>query len=184
MRLLFRESTSPGASDGSGPYLDNVVLAKPGPTVAPTPSPTAAPTPSPTFTATAAPTVPPTLPACVTSDANWVCNGSFELNEVPSGSSQDFSDGLVPGWMSLRGTMCLVNNRDGVSAPNGSLYAELDCISGGQIEGVYQDIPTVAGQTYAISFIMRARDPSRASLEDEGVNVSCCSVIFTFLSLF
>ena len=65
VRLLFRESSSAGASDGSGPYIDDVVLAKvpetPAPTAAPTPSPTKAPTPSPTMAPTPAPTPSPTM---------------------------------------------------------------------------------------------------------------------------
>ena len=159
VRLLFRESASPGASDGSGPYLDNIVLATSVPTPSPTSAPSAAPTPSPT-------------PDCQVSTSNLVCNGSFERNDVPSGSSIDFSADMVPGWTSLTGSICLVDNRDGVSAADGLNYAELDCVAGGPIEGVFQFIPTTSVQLYTISFMMRARDPSRASLEDEGINVS------------
>ena len=161
VRLLFRESASSGASDGSGPYIDNVVLSV---GVAPTP----APTPSPTVLATPSPTL---APVCVTSPSNLICNGSFESNDVPFGGSIDFSSDMVPGWESMTGMICLVENRGGVPAPDGFNYAELDCVAGGPIEGVYQEIPTVAGQPYTLSFMMRARDPSRASLEDEGVNV-------------
>ena len=40
------------------------------------------------------------------------------------------------------------------------------------MEGLYQDIPTEAGQAYLLSFRMKSQDPGRASMEDEGVNVS------------
>lgn len=143
VRLFIRESFIPGASDGSGPFLDKVSLIR-------------------------------ATPICVTSDANLVCNGSFELNDVPDGGDTDFSDTLVPGWSSLRGNVCLVDNRDGVAAPDGFNYAELDCIAGNPVEGLFQDIPTEAGQLYRLTFKMRARDPTRATLEDEGVNVSTC----------
>ena len=73
VKLLFRESLSKGASDGSGPYIDDVVLkpiaitpppptpeATPNPTPYPTPYPTEA-TPNPTPYPTAPPTPPPTV---------------------------------------------------------------------------------------------------------------------------
>ena len=163
VRLLFRESNP---SDGSGPYIDGVVLAKRMPTPAPTPAPTAAATP--------APTPSPTVPECVTSDANLVCNGSFESNDVPDGGDEAFDDDLVPGWKSLTNSVCLVDNRGGVEAPDGFNYAELDCIAGGPTEGLFQDIPTEAGQIYDLTFMMRARDPAKANTEDEGINVSLC----------
>ena len=78
----------------------------------------------------------------------------------------------VPGWQSLRGTVCLANSVEGMKAFDGSNAAELDCINGGAIEGLYQDIATEPGTTYRLSFMMRARDGSRASTEDEGINVS------------
>ena len=153
-RLLFRESRASGASDGSGPYIDQVVLTKQ------QENPTASPTPS------------PTVPTCVTSESNLICNGSFELNSVPLGEKRDISDSTIPGWNALRNSVCLANFLGAVSAPDGSNFAELDCIAGGSVEGIYQDIPTVAGQPYTLSFMMRARDSSRAGTEDEGINVS------------
>ena len=106
------------------------------------------------------------------SESNLVCNGSFEANNIADGNSQFFSDQQVPGWNSLRGLVCLVDNRDGVVAAEGSIYAELDCANDNLVEGLFQDVPTEVGQVYNLSFMMRARDPSRAGTEDEGINVS------------
>ena len=117
-------------------------------------------------------------PPCVTSDANLVCNGSFEFNDVPDDGAMDISSAVVLGWKSLTGMVCLVDNRDGIAAPDGFNYAELDCIAGGPTEGLFQDIPTEAGQIYDLTFMMRARDPAKANTEDEGVNVSFFLVCF------
>ena len=144
----------------------------PSPTPGPTANPTSSPTPGPTANPTSSPAPGPTVPTCVTSESNLVCNGSFELNSVPLGEKRDISDSVIPGWNALRNSLCLANFLGAVSAPDGSNFAELDCIDGGSVEGIYQDIPTVAGQPYTLSFMMRARDPSRASTEDEGINVS------------
>ena len=153
VKLLFRESLSKGASDGSGPYIDDIVL-KPIQVTAP---PTSFSTPLPDV--------------CELYTDNLVCNGSFELNVVDAGTKKEFADYLVPGWTSSTGTVCLSNYAYGVPAYEGKNYAELDCIAGGPVEGLYQMVPTLEDQEYALSFKMRARDPY-PNTEDEGVNVS------------
>ena len=133
-------------------------------TFAPTPSPTPEPTEDPCF---------------FRSDDNLLCNGSFELNAVPSGELIRFPEDQVPGWNSLGDIICLNNNVGNVQAADGTKYAELDCIAGGSIEGLYQDVVTVPGVEYTLSFKMRSRDPNKAFTEDEGVNVS--RLLFIFL---
>ena len=112
-----------------------------------------------------------TVPTCEFSTENLICNGSFELNVVDAGTKKEFADYLVPGWTSSTGTVCLSNYAYGVPAYEGKNYAELDCIAGGPVEGLYQMVPTLEDQEYALSFKMRARDPY-PNTEDEGVNVS------------
>ena len=145
-RLLIRESVTPGASDGSGPLIDDVILS-------------------------------PTL--CTRSESNWICNGSFEFNEVPSGRVEIFTNEMVTGWTSNTGNICIGNDLFNtiapdlpVAAPDGSNYLTLDCSASGGTEGIYQDIPTISGQKYRLTWKMRPQDPSRFDLEDEGVNVS------------
>ena len=145
------------------------------PTQTPTENPTEPPTQTPTENPTKFPTELPTpmpTPECSISPENLVCNPSFESNTVSDGEKKEFSAMEVPGWQSLRGTVCLANSVEGMKAFDGSNAAELDCINGGAIEGLYQDIATEPGTTYRLSFMMRARDGSRASTEDEGINVS------------
>ena len=154
-RILFRESIVSSGNDGSGPYIDEVVLKE----LVATPSPTSAP--------------------CVRTDTNLLCNGSFELNDVNSGSMGIFLEDNVSGWSSASGGfVCLINDLN-IAAPNGQNYLALDCRAGGDIEGVFQDVPTVPGQEYRLTWKMRPADPNRFDLEDEGVNVS--DVYFYFL---
>lgn len=150
-----------------GPGLREFTFENPTSPAAPTPRPTPAPTPSPT----------PQSNECSVSNANLVCNGSFEMNSVNGGMSEMFSPELVPGWSSLHNSICLVQNRDSIAAADGVNYVEIDCVAGGRIEGIYQDILTERGQEYNLSFMMRARDAGKASSEDEGVNVSCPIVV-------
>ena len=113
-------------------------------------------------------------------DSNHLCNGSFELNAVPSGQTQGIQYQSIPGWKgrnSQTDTLTLFNSVGGVDAPDGSNYLELD--SHGGLEGFYQDVPTVLGEVYILSWRMRAVDSAKADTEDEAVVVSvkCSSAL-------
>lgn len=124
----------------------------------PTPAPTQTPMPTP-------------LPVCAPGD-NLITNGSFEMNLVAVGQSKEFSLSEVPGWSTFDGgPLKLYNNVNGVSAVDGENYAELDD-NVNAVENIYQYVPTVKDYFYTLSFSMRARDPTKADTEDEGIVVS------------
>ena len=126
------------------------------------------PTPS-----TPMPTPMPTPSPICDPNENLIENGSFEANPVPNGQTKKLSLSAVPGWMSYDGgKLKLYNNVNGVSAPDGNNYAELDDVPGNATEGIYQYINTVKDRIYTLSFYMRARDPNNANSEDEGIVVS------------
>ena len=63
---------------------------------------------------------------------------------------------LVPGWTAISGSAIeLWNNLIGVDATNGQNFGELDYL--GRQDGFYQDVKTVAGQKYDLSFDARSR---------------------------
>ena len=114
---------------------------------------------------------------------NLVCNGSFEYNTAPSGSETTIALRDIPGWRSINdqsSSLKLFNNFDGITAvPVGSKYAQLDNIQGGNVEGIFQDIPTMEGQQYLLTFFVRAREPSNADTDDEAVVVSLRNMIIS-----
>ena len=84
-------------------------------------------------------------------------NGSFEsstLAAYDTGRWGAFSS--VPGWTAISGSAIeLWNNLNGVDATNGNNFGELDYM--GAQDGFYQDVKTVAGQNYDLSFDARSR---------------------------
>ncbi|MET4848185.1 Ig-like domain-containing protein [Bradyrhizobium japonicum] len=139
-RLTFREVASQ-SSDGLGALYDNIQL-----------------------TATTAKPVD-SLPDAT--DKNLMVNGSFEsspLTPLQGGRWGAFD--AIPGWHAISGgTIELWNNLNGVKATDGVNYGELDYA--GARDGLYQDVKTVAGQQYVLSFDARSRP---------GFTSSTCSV--------
>lgn len=90
---------------------------------------------------------------------NLLVNGSFEASTLAplagwGGSWGAFSS--VPGWTAITGgTIELWNNLNGVRATDGGNFGELD-YTGGR-DGFYQNVRTVAGQSYDLSFDARSR---------------------------
>lgn len=98
---------------------------------------------------------------------NLLVNGSFEATTLAP-----FADGRwgayrsVSGWTAITGGMIeLWNNLDGVKASDGGNFGELD-YAGAQ-DGFYQDVKTVVGQVYNLSFDARSRP---------GFTASTCSI--------
>jgi len=95
--------------------------------------------------------------------ANLIQNGSFENPEVTTGSWDFFSSADVPGW---NGSNIEIweGGFNGVNAYEGSQFAELNAHPDmdGPF-GIYQEINTVAGQTYNLSFAYRARQSNSES---------------------
>ena len=102
------------------------------------------------------------------SSNNLLVNGSFEdstLAPYDTGRWGAFSS--VPGWTAISGSVIeLWNNLVGVDATNGQNFGELDYL--GAQDGFYQDVKTVAGQNYDLSFDARSRpgfDSSTTSMD-------------------
>ena len=92
--------------------------------------------------------------------ANLLVNGSFEASPLSAGRWAAFSS--VPGWTALTGgTIELWNNLNNVKATDGVNYGELDYL--GARDGFYQNVKTVAGQSYELSFDARSRPGFTAS---------------------
>jgi hypothetical protein len=94
-------------------------------------------------------------------------NGSFESSSLaPLQDGRWGAFDSVQGWHATSGgTIELWNNLNGVKAGNGGNYGELDFA--GALDGLYQDVKTVAGQEYALSFDARSRP---------GFTSSTCSI--------
>ncbi|MDF0578230.1 Ig-like domain-containing protein [Bradyrhizobium yuanmingense] len=139
-RLTFREVSSQG-SDGLGALYDNIEL-----TVATATPPTQIPEPT---------------------GKNLLVNGSFESSSLaPLQGGRWGAFDSVPGWHAISGgTIELWNNLNGVKASDGGNFGELDYV--GARDGLYQDVKTVAGQQYDLSFDARSRP---------GFSSSTCSI--------
>ncbi len=99
---------------------------------------------------------------------NLLVNGSGSshplLTALDTGRWGAFSS--VAGWSAISGgTIELWNNLNGVQATDGKNYGELDYKEAR--DGFYQDVKTVAGQSYDLSFDARSRP---------GFTGSTCSV--------
>jgi hypothetical protein len=133
-RLTFSEVAGQG-SDGLGALYDNVSLT----------ANTSAPVTS----------EPVTQPPAT--GANLLVNGSFESSSLaPYDTGRWGAFSSVPGWTAISGSAIeLWNNLNGVQATDGQNYGELDYL--GAQDGFYQDVKTVAGQSYDLSFDARSR---------------------------
>ncbi len=110
--------------------------------------------------------VPPTAPITPTAPANLLVNGSFEANELATGTFAHL--GSMLGWTALPGgRMELWNAHRGVQAKHGVDFVELDGQSA--TDGFYQDVRTSAGQSYTLSFDLAARPDT--ALSTQGVEV-------------
>jgi uncharacterized protein (DUF427 family) len=97
---------------------------------------------------------------------NLLVNGSFEDSAVATGQYAVFQ--TLPGWTAITGGRIeLWNAHNGVVATNGVDFAELDYA--GALDGFYQDVRTTAGQSYTLTFDLRARPNVAASTQ--GVEV-------------
>jgi glucose/arabinose dehydrogenase/uncharacterized protein (DUF427 family) len=98
--------------------------------------------------------------------ANLLTNGSLEQPTVPTNRFASLAS--IPGWTAISGgSIELWNAHNGVSAPNGVNFAELDFA--GARDGFFQDVTTVAGQAYTLTFDLRGR--AGAALTSQSVEV-------------
>jgi uncharacterized protein DUF642/PEP-CTERM motif-containing protein len=101
------------------------------------------------------------LAFCVTARANLVSNGSFESPAVPIGGFTNFASGSVaiPGWTvgGAAGGVSIVNGAftQGCctfAAQDGSQWLDLTGAGVNAVEGVKQDVSTIPGMRYVLSF--------------------------------
>jgi hypothetical protein len=96
----------------------------------------------------------PAIAAPVT--GNLIQNGSFENDFVNANSWKSFA--TIDGWNADNNRFEIWNNYRGVTAKEGNQFAELNADPGtGAAFSFYQNISTVIGQTYDISFAYQAR---------------------------
>ena len=85
----------------------------------------------------------------VTTQAQLITNGSFENignTNIPKQGWVLANPSQVPGWNTLLGQKIEVwdGNAMGIPAADGSQFIELD-VTGSARDGLYQDVPTTAG---------------------------------------
>ncbi len=82
---------------------------------------------------------------------NLLNDGSFETAGVPPGGVSGVS--VIGGWYPVnRSTIEVWNNHAGRTGSNGSEWVELNNNGSSNTQGIYQDINTVNGATYSITF--------------------------------
>jgi hypothetical protein len=84
--------------------------------------------------------------------AGLVTNGSFEADAIPSGTFAYLPS--ITGWTLASGPAIEIQNHVAGSPFDGNQFVELDSSAN---SGMYQDIATVAGQTYQLSFAYSPR---------------------------
>ena len=99
-------------------------------------------------------------------------NGSFESVDFRR-SWTTKSDEDVDGWHSLNGELLEFWNSgriNGVESSDGSVHSEIDFNRSGETDGIYQDVDTVEGETYTLTFDLRSRHDD-ADSESEALYV-------------
>lgn len=86
-------------------------------------------------------------------DANLIINGSFEMPDVTRGTFLIFSSG-IPGWTTSFGSGIEIQDHRAGSPFAGDQHVELDSSAN---SGMLQQIPTVGGRTYTLSFAYSPR---------------------------
>lgn len=103
--------------------------------------------------------------------ANLIENGGFEDPVIDSGTWQYFVSGDVAGWDGSN--IEIWNDFNGVSAYEGDQFAELNAHPyTGSAFSIFQDLNTVAGQWYELSFAYRARSNDSEAFEVTAADVS------------
>ncbi len=106
------------------------------------------------------------LPA--TAATNLIVNGGFE-NPTGVTTWTPFSPSVVPGWSGSNSVEIWRTGFNGVPSYEGVQHAELNS-TGAAPFSLFQDISTIAGQTYELSFAYRARANSSESFRVQASN--------------
>lgn len=104
------------------------------------------------------------------SHASLITNGSFEDNEVSSGKWTWMTSDNVNGWSGSN--IEIWNNLNNVTAFDGNNFIELNSHAEDSVSfSIYQDIETILGEEYSLSFAYRARGKG-----DESFSVDVLSI--------
>ena len=167
---------APVATPTSSPVVARtgapVVAPTKAPVAAPTNAPVVAPTEAPVAAPTNAPVVAPTDTPLVAEDESPVAvptdllvNGGFE--DFPTVTRWRALDAV--GWSSLNGNKLEIwaSGFSRTNAHSGKHLMELDYRGGSRtaVDGIFQDIQTVDGQEYQLTFYMQARRTSNSAEE-------------------
>ena len=101
----------------------------------------------------------------VPASAELVTNGGFEAPAIPNHSFSYLHS--IPGWTLASGPAIEIQNHVAGSPYAGNQFVELDSSAN---SGMYQDLSTVVGRTYELSFAYSARPGIAAN--STGINVS------------
>jgi hypothetical protein len=95
----------------------------------------------------------------IAAPVNLVQNGGFENESVDTNSWKSFATNDVLGWSSDTSDIEIWDSYGNVTAKEGTQFAELNAhpSTTGSAFSLYQDITTVAGNSYEISFAYQAR---------------------------
>lgn len=94
--------------------------------------------------------------------ANLITNGSFEDNDIATGTWQWFSANDVNGWNGSN--IEIWDNLFGEAAYEGDQFIELNAHPVPQTSfSIYQDFNTIVGETYSVSFAYQARNSTDES---------------------
>ncbi len=101
----------------------------------------------------------------LTSHANIIVNGSFENNDVANGRWKFMSSSLVDGWSGSN--IEIWDNHRREKAADGSQFIELNAHGkrNGQFYNIFQQLDTVAGERYDLSFAYQARRNSNEAFK-------------------
>lgn len=108
--------------------------------------------------------------------ANLVQNGTFEAPVVASGTYSIFLS--IPGWATAFGPGIEIQNHVAGSPFEGRQFVELDSNAN---SGMYQDLATVAGESYLLSFAHSPRPGVNAN--SNGIDVFWGGSVVTNLAL-
>ena len=98
-----------------------------------------------------------------TDSTQLLVNGSFEANELNNGQWSLFSG--IDGWKTS--TQVEIQNNVTNKASDGAQVVEMDADN--KVDNVYQDVQTVAGHAYELTFDTATRNDTKHDRHDRGL---------------
>lgn len=110
-----------------------------------------------------------------TANANMIVNGSFETPDIGTGGWSIFPS--ILGWSTTFGSGIEVQDHAAGSPFDGDQHVELDSWSN---SGMSQEITTIAGQSYLLSFAYSPRP--NVSIDSNGIDLFFNSILLDSIS--